>query len=55
MRLGSMGSNRYIFTAHKRSLGKVMFYTCLSVILFTGECLPLGPGRVSASGSGGVH
>ena len=25
-----------IFTARKRSCGKVMFYTCLSVLLFTG-------------------
>ena len=45
--------SHYIFTARKRSCGKVMFYTCLSVILFTGVCvsqhasgcLPLGPGR----------
>ena len=30
--------NEFI-TAHKRSCGKVMFYTCLSVILFTRGCI----------------
>ena len=30
----------YIFTARKQSLGKVMFYTCVSVILFTGDVYP---------------
>ena len=29
-----------IFTVRKRSYGEVMFYSCLSVILFTGGCLP---------------
>ena len=27
---------KLIFTDHKQSCGKVMFYTCMSVILFTG-------------------
>ena len=30
----------FLFTVRKRSCGKVMFYTCLSVILFTGGDLP---------------
>ena len=29
-----------IITARKRSLRRLCFYTCLSVILFTGGCLP---------------
>ena len=30
----------FVFTARKRSLRRLCFYTCLSVILFTGGCLP---------------
>ena len=42
-----------IFTARKRSCGKVMFLN-LSVILFTGEVSGSGCGGGTA-GSGGVH
>ena len=48
---------RTIITARKRSLRRFCFYTCLSVILFTGGCLPqciLGytpPGKQTPPGS----
>ena len=31
----------WIFTTHKQSFAKVMFYICLSVILFTGGACPI--------------
>ena len=31
---------KVMFTARKRSLQRLCFYTCMSVILFTGGCLP---------------
>ena len=31
---------KVMFTARKRSLRRLCFYTCMSVILFTGGCLP---------------
>ena len=42
-----------IFTTRKRSCGKVMFLH-LSVILFTGGCLPLGPWGCLPLGPGDV-
>ena len=48
----------YIFTARKRSLRRLCFYTCLSVILFTGGSTWEGPpGRypLSRYTSGQVH
>ena len=40
-------SRWFIFTARKRSLRRLCFYTCLSVILFTGGCLPHPPEQTS--------
>ena len=39
-----------IFTARKRSLQRLCFYTCLSVILFTGVCVWLLGGCMVAGG-----
>ena len=47
--------NEHIFTARKRSLRRLCFYTGLSVILFTGGCLGPCPGvGVLPGGRGGL-
>ena len=43
-----------IFTARKRSLRRLCFYTCLSVILFTGGCLGPHPRERLGGLAGGV-
>ena len=40
----------FLVTAHKRSLRRLCFYTCLSVILFTGGTCPGTLGRYTPRG-----
>ena len=50
-----LNSNVNIITARKRSLRRLCFYTCLSVILFTrggGFSTPTPRGEVEGSGQG---
>ena len=48
--------DRSIFTARKRSLRRLCFYTCPSVILFTwGVSRPTPRGDVEGSGRGGLQ